>query len=98
MKRIECYLILKYYISNNHILLLCSGFRGIPPSIGCKSCRGEHELNISVDGWIPDVAQKLWEMEFTIHRVKVTTSPDEKSVNLFFITDNRYYVHLSFAS
>jgi hypothetical protein len=36
-----------------------------------------------------DVAQKLWELEFTIHKVKVSTSPEEKSINFFFITDNR---------
>lgn len=37
-----------------------------------------------------DVSQKLWELEFTIHKVKVSTSPEEKSINFFFITDNRY--------
>lgn len=36
-----------------------------------------------------DVAQKLWELEFTIHKVKVSTSPEEKSINFFFISDNR---------
>lgn len=39
---------------------------------------------------IADVAQKLWELEFTIHKVKISTSPDGKAVNLFFVTDNRY--------
>lgn len=39
-----------------------------------------------------DVAQKLWELEFTIHKVKISTSPDGKAVNLFFVTDNRYSV------
>ena len=28
-----------------------------------------------------DVSQKLWELEFTIHKVKVSTSPEEKSIN-----------------
>lgn len=41
---------------------------------------------------IADVAQKLWELEFTIHKVKISTSPDGKAVNLFFVTDNRYRV------
>jgi hypothetical protein len=36
-----------------------------------------------------DVVQKLWELELTIHKVKVSTSPDNKSINLFFVTDNR---------
>ncbi|KAG0596194.1 hypothetical protein M758_UG231500 [Ceratodon purpureus] len=39
-------------------------------------------------GLLNDVAQKLWELEFTIHKVKVSTSPEEKSINFFFITDN----------
>lgn len=37
-----------------------------------------------------DVSQKLWELEFTIHKVKVSTSPEERSINFFFVTDNRY--------
>lgn len=40
-------------------------------------------------GLLNDVAQKLWELEFTIHKVKVSTSPEEKSINFFFVTDNR---------
>lgn len=39
---------------------------------------------------IADVAQKLWELEFTIHKVKVSTTPEEKSINFFFISDSRY--------
>jgi hypothetical protein len=38
---------------------------------------------------VTGVAKKLWEMELTIHKVKVSTSPDDKAVNLFFVTDNR---------
>jgi glycine cleavage system regulatory protein len=40
-------------------------------------------------GLLHDVAQKLWEMELTIHKVKVSTTPDEKAIDLFFVTDNR---------
>ncbi|CAK9872048.1 unnamed protein product [Sphagnum jensenii] len=40
-------------------------------------------------GLLNDVVQKLWELELTIHKVKVSTSPDNKSINLFFVTDNR---------
>jgi hypothetical protein len=48
-----------------------------------------------------DVVQKLWELELTIHKVKVSTSPDNKSINLFFVTDNRdtwdhRYCHFAF--
>lgn len=40
-------------------------------------------------GLLHDVAQKLWELELTIHKVKVSTSPDGKAIHLFFVTDNR---------
>ncbi|CAK9256508.1 unnamed protein product [Sphagnum jensenii] len=40
-------------------------------------------------GLLNDVVQKLWELEFTIHKVKVSTSPDNKAINLFFVTDNQ---------
>ncbi|XP_024391113.1 ACT domain-containing protein ACR9 isoform X2 [Physcomitrium patens] len=40
-------------------------------------------------GLLHDVAQKLWEMELTIHKIKVSTSPDGRAVDLFFVTDNR---------
>lgn len=40
-------------------------------------------------GLLNDVAQKLWELEFTIHKLKVSTSPEERSINFFFITDNK---------
>ncbi|KAG6554534.1 hypothetical protein Mapa_003913 [Marchantia paleacea] len=33
------------------------------------------------------VTQKLWELELTIHKVKVSTSPEGKAVNLFWIYD-----------
>lgn len=45
--------------------------------------------SIDRTGLLNDVAQKLWELEFTIHKVKVSTSPEEKSINFFFVTDNR---------
>lgn len=35
-----------------------------------------------------DVTQVLCELELTIQRVKVTTTPDERVLDLFFITDN----------
>ncbi|XP_024400546.1 ACT domain-containing protein ACR9 [Physcomitrium patens] len=40
-------------------------------------------------GLLHDVAQKLWEMELTIHKIKVSTSPDGRAIDLFFVTDNR---------
>ncbi|KAG0570736.1 hypothetical protein KC19_6G184000 [Ceratodon purpureus] len=40
-------------------------------------------------GLLHDVAQKLWEMELTIHKVKVSTTPDGRAIDLFFVTDNR---------
>ncbi|KAL3688508.1 hypothetical protein R1sor_014817 [Riccia sorocarpa] len=35
------------------------------------------------------VTQKLWELELTIHKVKVSTSPEGKAVNLLLISDKR---------
>eukprot|EP00246_Nothoceros_aenigmaticus_P013013 TRINITY_DN4270_c0_g1_i2.p1 TRINITY_DN4270_c0_g1~~TRINITY_DN4270_c0_g1_i2.p1 ORF type:complete len:457 (-),score=70.54 TRINITY_DN4270_c0_g1_i2:132-1502(-) len=40
-------------------------------------------------GLLNDVAQALWELELTIHRVKVSTSPDGKAIDLFFVTDDK---------
>eukprot|EP00850_Spirogloea_muscicola_P020924 SM000230S07360 [mRNA] locus=s230:179037:181919:- [translate_table: standard] len=40
-------------------------------------------------GLLNDVCQVLWEIELTIKRVNVTTSPDDKAVDLFFVIDNR---------
>jgi UTP:GlnB (protein PII) uridylyltransferase len=36
-----------------------------------------------------DITEVLTELEFTIQRLKVMTTPDEKVVDLFFITDGR---------
>eukprot|EP01018_Ginkgo_biloba_P031220 Gb_38010 [translate_table: standard] len=40
-------------------------------------------------GLLNDVSQVLWELELTIHKVKVSTTPEGKVMDLFFITDNR---------
>ncbi|KAA8549244.1 hypothetical protein F0562_000928 [Nyssa sinensis] len=40
-----------------------------------------------------DVTQVLCELEFTIQRVKVTTTPDDRVLDLFFITDNLELLH-----
>lgn len=40
-------------------------------------------------GFLNDVTQALWEVELTILKVNVSTSPDGKAVDLFFVTDNR---------
>lgn len=45
--------------------------------------------SIDRTGLLNDVAQKLWELQFTIHKLKVSTSPEERSINFFFITDNK---------
>lgn len=38
-----------------------------------------------------DVTQVLCELELTIRRVKVSTTPDGRVMDLFFITDARFY-------
>ncbi|KAJ6357759.1 hypothetical protein OIU78_005572 [Salix suchowensis] len=40
-------------------------------------------------GLLHDVTELLTELEFTIQRLKVMTTPDGKVVDLFFITDGR---------
>ncbi|CAI5483532.1 unnamed protein product [Closterium sp. Yama58-4] len=40
-------------------------------------------------GLLNDMTQLLWELELTIHRVNVSTSPDGQAIDFFFITDNR---------
>ncbi|KAJ6892216.1 hypothetical protein NC651_025420 [Populus alba x Populus x berolinensis] len=40
-------------------------------------------------GLLHDVTEVLTELEFTIQRLKVMTTPDGKVVDLFFITDGR---------
>ncbi|PSR86693.1 ACT domain-containing protein [Actinidia chinensis var. chinensis] len=44
-------------------------------------------------GLLHDVTQVLCELELTIQRVKVTTTPDGMVLDLFFITDNLELLH-----
>ncbi|GAB4860185.1 hypothetical protein Ancab_011663 [Ancistrocladus abbreviatus] len=44
-------------------------------------------------GLLHDVTQVLGELELTIERVKVTTTPDGRVLDLFFITDNVELLH-----
>ena len=37
----------------------------------------------------PDMTQLLWELELTIQKVNVSTSPGGQAIDFFFITDNR---------
>ncbi|KAH0739964.1 hypothetical protein KY290_033007 [Solanum tuberosum] len=39
-------------------------------------------------GLLHDVTQVLCELELTIQRVKVTTTPDDRVLDIFFITDH----------
>ena len=42
-----------------------------------------------------DVTGVLCELELTIKKVKVSTTPDEKLMDLFFVTDTRFlFLHL----
>lgn len=42
-----------------------------------------------------DVTEVLCELELTIRRVKVSTAPDGKMMDLFFITDTRFVFKVS---
>ncbi|KAF4358672.1 hypothetical protein F8388_005612 [Cannabis sativa] len=44
-------------------------------------------------GLLNDVTQVLCELELTIQRVKVTTIPDDRVLDLFFVSDNRDLLH-----
>lgn len=44
-------------------------------------------------GLLHDVTAVLSELELTIHKVKVSTTPDGKVMDLFFITDTRELLH-----
>lgn len=44
-------------------------------------------------GLLHDVTQILSELELTIQRVKITTTPDDRVLDLFFVTDNRELLH-----
>ena len=39
---------------------------------------------------VTDVTEVLCELELTIKKVKVSTTPDGKVMHLFFITDTRF--------
>eukprot|EP00270_Netrium_digitus_P008340 TRINITY_DN2489_c0_g1_i2.p1 TRINITY_DN2489_c0_g1~~TRINITY_DN2489_c0_g1_i2.p1 ORF type:complete len:426 (-),score=28.51 TRINITY_DN2489_c0_g1_i2:218-1495(-) len=62
-----------------------------PPSAEPKP-QEVHLLQICTNdrtGLLNDVTQTLWDMELTIQKVNVSTSPDGKAIDLFFLTDNR---------
>ncbi|BAT91886.1 hypothetical protein LR48_Vigan05g188000 [Vigna angularis] len=44
-------------------------------------------------GLLHDVTKVLSELELTIQKVKVTTTPDGRVLDLFFVTDNRELLH-----
>lgn len=46
---------------------------------------------------VTDVTEVLCDLELTIHKVKVSTTPDGKVMDLFFITDNRF-LHFLFST
>ncbi|KAK4481102.1 hypothetical protein RD792_011973 [Penstemon davidsonii] len=44
-------------------------------------------------GFLHDVTEVLCELELTIKKVKVSTTPDGKVIDLFFVTDTRELLH-----
>lgn len=59
--------------------------------LGCDLCRIILFFGLSIERG--DVTQVLCDLELTIRRVKVSTTPDGKVVDLFFITDTRELLH-----
>ncbi|XP_059660714.1 ACT domain-containing protein ACR9-like isoform X2 [Cornus florida] len=59
--------------------------------LGCDICRIILEFGLYITK--ADVTQVLCELELTIQRVKVTTTPDDRVLDLFFVTDNLELLH-----
>ncbi|KAF2300419.1 hypothetical protein GH714_013107 [Hevea brasiliensis] len=59
--------------------------------LACDICRIILDFGLYVTKG--DVTQALSELELTIQRVKVTTTPDGRVLDLFFITDNMELLH-----
>ncbi|KAL2566183.1 hypothetical protein AAZV13_19G149200 [Glycine max] len=59
--------------------------------LGCDLCRIILFFGLSIVRG--DVTEVLSELELIIHKVKVSTTPDGKVVDLFFITDTRELLH-----
>jgi len=51
-------------------------------------------LNVFI--MVADVTEVLCELELTIKKVKVSTTPDGKVMDLFFITDTRFTFYICF--
>lgn len=60
-----------------------------PPVPECERVLLLQACSSDRTGLLHDVTQKLWEMELTIKKIKVSTSPDGRAIDLFFVTDNR---------
>jgi len=52
-----------------------------------------HICSLDRAGLLNDVSQVLWELELAVRKVKVSTTPEGKVIDLFFITDNRDLLH-----
>lgn len=81
----------------NRLLSLCPTF-AIPfyPDLSRPTVPQFYLLNLfSTDrkGLLHDVTRVLSELELLIHRVKVSTTPDGRVVDLFFITDELEQLH-----
>ncbi|CAN1329345.1 ACT domain-containing protein ACR9 [Linum perenne] len=59
--------------------------------LACDICRIILDFGLFITKG--DVTQVLSELEFAIQRVKVTTTPDGRVMDLFFITDNMELLH-----
>ncbi|GLJ52316.1 hypothetical protein SUGI_1112780 [Cryptomeria japonica] len=44
-------------------------------------------------GLLNDMSQVLWDLEFSIQKVKASTTPDGRVMDLFFVIDNRDMLH-----
>ncbi|KAH9661330.1 ACT domain-containing protein ACR9 [Citrus sinensis] len=89
-------------VPNDDVVLIQKGKRPGEPHVitvncpdktglGCDICRIILDFGLYITKG--DVTQVLCELELSIQRVKVTTTPDGRVLDLFFITDNRELLH-----
>lgn len=70
---------------------VCPSARTLKPR-AAKAPQVQFVLRVDAEdrfGLLHDVTAALWERELTVHRAVVTTSPADRAVDLFYVSDNR---------
>lgn len=88
-KDIKNPLLLSSNISNPNFMIVCKFYYGLFVSLF-------DSLSCILFIIYVDVTKVLCQLELTIKRVKVSTTPDGRVMDLFFITDTRFVSHAIF--